>query len=470
MITVDFENRTEGLCKSLCSKIRTMILSGELKKGEKLPSKRALSEHLGVSIITVQNAYQNLISEGFVYSIERSGFFVSDSIPFYSKTPSKNQVEKAVHRFEKETDLFADFSSSSANAQKFPFSLWARLMRKVLSTNDEKLLRRTNAKGIAPLRAAIAHYLFDFRNLCVSSEQIVIGAGSESLISMLVSLLGREKLYVVENPGYKKIARLFEANGASVKPVAIDDAGLCVEKLYDSNALVAHVSPEHHFPTGIKMPLRRRRELLTWANEHHGFIIEDEFDSEFRFSGKPLPTLKAEDTEGRVIYINTFSKTISPAFRVGYMVLPPELLLEFERKLGFYSCQVPSFEQFTLFEFIAGGHFARHISRMKNRYRSVRNALVRAILESDLKDIAKIREKESGLHFLLSLPKKCDCREIRRRLFENAHIQIPLLSDFFFDDGTFLEKDDFVMNYSSIFPERIPEIVRRISAEVKNHV
>ncbi|MCR5606599.1 MAG: PLP-dependent aminotransferase family protein, partial [Treponema sp.] len=380
MITIDFSSSNISLCDSIYTQIKQQILIGKLKASEKLPSKRAFADHLGVSVITVQNAYDLLIGEGFIYSIEKKGYFVTDvaskkilTIKETSSVSNKTLTET----IEKTVSYYADFESNATSSEKFPFNLWVRTMRQVLNSGDEKLLCRVGVKGVLELREAISKYLMEYRNMQVSPCQIVIGAGTESLYSMIVQLLGREKKYAVENPGYHKVADIVELNGASCIPVNIDKSGMSIKALSESDCEVAHVSPFHHFPTGIVMPIKRRLELLAWAEKSSSrYIIEDDYDSEFRFNGKPVPPLQSFDSSSRVIYINTFSKTLSPSFRISYMVLPKNLVKDFDEKLGFYSCPVSSFEQYTLAHFINSGDFGKHITRMRNYYRSVRNELV----------------------------------------------------------------------------------------------
>ena len=282
------------------------------------------------------------------------------------------------------------------------------------------------------------------------------------LYSFVVYLLGNEKVYAVENPGYKKIAQIFEMNGARTEHIPIDKNGINIEALKKINASVVHVTPSHHFPTGIVMPIRRRQEILTWAqNAENRYIIEDDYDSEFRFSGKPLPTLQSADKNGKVIYINTFSKTLAPSFRISYMVLPQKLIPEFEQKIGFYSCPVSSFEQFTLAKFIYDGSYGKHIIRMKNFYRNLRNSLISAIETSRFAKFCKIQEQEAGLHFLLTIESNFSPDELVHRLSEQK-INMPLLNDFYYNKIVSSQTNTFVVNYSGIKKSRIPEIVNRM--------
>lgn len=487
MITVNFDERGDrGLCEYLYSSIKNQILQGILRADEKLPSKRSLASHLGISVITVQNAYGQLISEGYIYSIEKKGFFVTDILlgksdsvfgetgngNLWGQGMSVNSVSEADLVDDSKTlapvnsigesDFFTDFRSNSTSYEKFPFSLWAHTMRKVLNSGDEKLLQRVGVKGIYELRRSIADYLREFRNMNVKPEQLVIGAGTESLYSMVVQLLGQGKVYAVENPGYHKVAGVFRMNGAGTKPVMIDSQGINPAGLEKIKADVVHVSPAHHFPTGIVMPVRRRQELLAWADgAPDRFIIEDDYDSEFRFNGKPLPTLQSADMGGRVIYINSFSKTLAPSFRMSYMVLPENLLPDFDEKFGFYSCPVSAFEQYTLSEFIRDGFYGKHIIRMKNFYRNLRNELIRAMENSRISGKMIIKEEEAGLHFLLSV-KSDESSDVIKNKLQKKNINLPLLRDFYYGTPPDDIENIFVINYSGIRKERIAETVKRI--------
>ena len=240
----------------------------------------------------------------------------------------------------------------------------------------------------------------------------------------------------------------------------IDSFGINIEKLNKSGANIAQVSPSHHFPTGIVMPIKRRQELLSWAGERKNrFIIEDDYDSEFRFSGKILATMQSQDFASKVIYMNTFSKTLSPSFRISYMILPERLSVEFEKKLGSYSCQVSSFEQFTLAKFIEEGHYEKHLNKMKNYYRGIRNDFINAIKKSKLSLISEIQEENSGLHFILNVRTKYSGENLKKRLLEKK-INIALLSDYFHSDLNDSDKKTaFVVNYSALKKQCIEKAV-----------
>ena len=350
-------------------------------------------------------------------------------------------------------------------------------MRKVLNTPHENLLKSQPLHGTLELREAICKHLKSFKNIEAVPEQIVVGAGTEMLYSFIVHLLGNEKIYAVENPGYKKIAQIFEMNGANIKHIPIDKNGLNIEALKETNASVVHVTPSHHFPTGIVMPVKRRMELLFWAQEkNERYIIEDDYDSEFRFTGKPILPLLCASKNENVIYINSFSKTLSPSFRICYMVLPKKLSEKFNSKFNFCSCTVNSFEQYALADFIKEEHYSKHIIRMKNYYRNLRNELIFKIENSELKNFIKIHEENSGLHFLLSINSKFSGKTLETRLKKNG-IKISALKDFFYEleefsifseeNKNFRIDKTFVVNYSGIEKQKIPKTVELILESIK---
>lgn len=492
MITCDFQKIAgKGLCDTLVENIKKQIINQSLKANEKLPSKRALAEHLGVSVITVANAYGQLISEGYLYSEEKKGFYVSDigisrldsnqkqrSHEIESGVEVEPFVEDCILKLETQNINHEniDFRSNSTSYEKFPFSIWSKISRSVLNSPHENLLKAIPSVGVFELRKEISDYLRKFRNMNVSPSQIFIGAGTEYLYSQVVYLLGRNCLFGVENPGYNKTSKVIEINGAKCVPIPIDSQGIITSFLETTKVTVVHVSPSHHFPTGAVMPIGRRNKLLGWLTENNTerFIIEDDYDSEFRFSGKPLPTLQSSDSSGRVIYINTFTKTLSPSFRISYMVLPISLVSLFYEKLGFSSCTVSSFEQYTLAAFMNQAYYEKHIIRMKNYYRNLRNSLIYAIEASPLSKITSIREEDSGLHFLLLVKTSLSGNELRKQ-FEKYNIHVSLLSDFFYETvdsnnlytsthkGELIKPDKtLVINYSGINKNAIPYAIKAL--------
>lgn len=446
-----------SLYEQLYRCIKADILSGTLAAGEKLPSKRALAAHLEVSVITVKTAYEQLMAEGYLTGVEKKGYFVSAVQP-----PLSAPLAVAAGEEVEERRWFLDLVTNSIAAEDFPFTVWARLMRRTILERGNGLLLPTPPQGALALRQAIAEHLRQFRGMEVGAEQIVVGAGTEVLYTLLVQLLGRQRRYGVEDPGYGKIARVYRSSGAIVCPIPLDGAGLSVEALAQSGADVVHLSPSHHYPTGIVMPIARRQQLLHWAHQGEGrYILEDDYDSEFRFVGRPIPTLFSIDGGQHVVYLNTFSKTIAPSIRVSFMVLPRELLGRFREKLGFYACTVSSFEQYTLAEFIAGGYYEKHLNRMRKRYHQKRDAVIAAVRGGALANRAHITEQDAGLHFLLRL----DCSiedETLRREAERRGIRLAMLSDYYSDKAA-APPHVLVVNYTGIDLEKWPSALERLA-------
>ena len=443
------------LYEALYRCIRSDILSGKLAAGEKLPSKRALAAHLEVSKVTVEGAYAQLLAEGYLRSEEKVGYFVEAA----AHPPAPAPIQAAVRE---EGPKWALDMAANAPATGFPFSVWMRLQRQVMLDYGDKLLTHLPAQGYPELRSAIADHLLQFRGMVVDPENILIGAGTDFLYNLLIQLLGRDKRYAVEDPGYHKIRQIYAAGGVDCVSARIDGQGVIPESLGDAQVL--HCSPSHHFPTGIVTPAARRRELLRWAAEKpERYNIEDDYDSEFRFHAHPVPALQTMDRAGRVIYMNTFSKTLAPSIRISYMILPPALMADFRQKLGFYSCTVPSFEQYTLARFLSGGWFEKHINRMRKFYRTRRNRVIEILESSPYAGQVQILEQDAGLHFLLRIDTPRSDRELKE-LCARAGVRARCLGDYYDGQVPPWAEKCLVVNYSGLDEARLPAALERIHA------
>lgn len=471
MLTVSLDNRLETpLYEQLYRYIRGEIETGRLAAGEKLPSKRALCAHLKISQNTVETAYEQLTAEGYLLARPRSGYYVQRmEAPLRPATPfspsAVSSVQEEAPSAETASPPLYDFRTNAVDTDHFPFSVWARLTREILCEDSRGLLRAVHPQGDPALRAEIARYLRDYRGILASPEQIVVGAGSEYLLGLAIQLLGRNRRYAVENPGYPKTRRIFEGGGAEVVPIRLDEDGLRVDGLRRSGADIVHVTPSHHFPLGTVMPVRRRMELLRWAEETEGrFILEDDYDSEFRFAGRPIPALQGLDRNGRVVYFNTFAKTLAPSLRIGYMVLPEPLLALYQRDFLFYSSTVPSFEQHVLRRFLQDGYFERHLSRMRNRYKAKRDRLLEALARHDPGNAVRIRGAETGLHLLLQLEGRDE--PALTAAAEQAGVQVYGLSGYYAPDGAPPPGGlgGVVLGYAGFPPEQIEEAVALLAA------
>lgn len=458
MLTYTFSMADEDpLYLQLYKYLKGDILSGILPTGGKLPSKRSFAKNLGISTITVENAYAQLIAEGFVCSLPKRGFFVADIGNGISGQREKNG-RKSAEGQRAERHYLADFTSNQTCKEQFPFSIWAKLMRAVLKEDAEALMRNAPCAGILPLRESIAAHLREFRGMEVEPGQIVVGAGTEYLYGLLLQLLGMEKCYGVEDPGYHKIYKIYKSHLVACRYVAMDGAGVSIPALEEAKVDVVHISPSHHFPTGIVMPVSRRYELLGWAAKEAGrYIIEDDYDSEFRLTGKPVPSLQSIDVQEKVIYMNTFTKTLASTVRISYMVLPEHLAERFLEKLSFYSCTVSNFEQYVLARFIGEGYFEKHINRMRNHYREKRDCLLKQIEGSEIAGCCSILEEDAGLHFLLKIDTDLSDSEICDAL-EREGVRISSVAQYYASGGEDREHV-FVMNYSSLEAENIQKVM-----------
>lgn len=540
MLTYDLRSRgTSSLYEFLYQSIREDIARGRIPCGTKLPSKRNLAQHLDIGVATVTAAYDQLITEGFVRTEQRRGYFVEDVSEFRCKpvtpqvkdsssedgtsvgaecgaqdaaagvfaahgaqdarfddasagpnsrhretarssadTASDAPAAETPHAIERARDpeYFVDLKANRTSVSLFPATVWGRYMREALSLPSDNLLRSIPFNGLPELRRAIASYLRRTRGMDVSPDCIIIGAGSEYLYGRLLQMLGPTTTFAMENPGYRKFAAISKAFGNPWRPVPIDESGLLVDELEESGADVVHVSPANHFPTGIVMPIKRRLELFEWANRaRKRYIIEDDYDSEFRYSGCLIMPLFADDASDKVIYLNAFSKTMVPSLRISYMVLPPKLLACYVDTMSFYSCTVSSFEQYALARFIDEGHLERHINRTRNFYRRQREAVLREIAQSPLAEISHVEERNAGTHFLLYVRTRLTHDQVRQRGAEQG-LNISLFNDYLLRDGDGLSERTtkrfeqysngetaLVLNYAGIEPERLSETVRRLA-------
>lgn len=453
MLTYNFTDiGSDPLYEYLYKCIKKDILSGKIKAGEKLPSKRSFAKNLGISVVTVEGAYEMLMAEGYIYSVPKKGFYVTD----FSHTSQEVQTVDSdrVILSGGDSAFLADFASSQTDLNIFPFSIWAKTMREVMAENQRELMVNPPCGGIMQLREAISKYLSEFRGMSVRPEQIIVGAGTEYLYSLLIQILGRHNVYGIENPGYHKSAKIYKQLEVPYVYIDIDNEGVPVSALEEKKVNVIHTSPAHHFPTGLVMPISRRYELLGWAaREEDRYIIEDEYDSELRLAGKPLPTLRSIDVSGKVIYMNTFTKTLCSTVRISYMVLPENLAERFYKNLSFYSCTVSNFEQYTLARFMENGSFEKHINRLRNYYQRKRDRLLDIFCSHPLYEHVKIYEHEAGVHFLMEV--KTD--KTQEDVIKDAKargVRLCPISDYYCE-GSQKPENLYVMNYSSIAEENM---------------
>ncbi len=363
---IDPQNQKSAYLQ-LYEHLRQDITDGVFPYGTKLPSKRLLAEESGVSVITIEHAYAILADEGYIEARPRSGYFaIYRAGDFLSG--NEDRLTSQRHR-EWTSGHLAPKSPAPHAKTDFPFSVLARTMRKVLTDYGQDILSPSPNRGCGELRGAIASYLARSHGITVRPEQIIIGSGAEYLYTLIAQLLGKDHIFALEDPSYTKIRKVYEAGGVCCDPLSLGPDGILTSELERTQATILHVTPFNSYPTGITASASKRREYLLWAQRRDGYIIEDNYDSELTVSMKKEDPLFSHSDADCVLYLNTFSKTIAPSIRVGYMLLPESLLDRFEETLGFYSCTVPLFEQYVLAELIDSGDFERHINRVRRARR-----------------------------------------------------------------------------------------------------
>lgn len=352
------ENNKAPAYLQLYMQVRDDIIKEIYPYNSKLPSKRVIAADVGVSTVTVEHAYALLCDEGYTESRERSGYFVifrtDDGF-----VPAPNKKEPNLTRTEHHADTNTEF----------PISVLAKTMRKVITDMDAEILERSPNLGCLNLRDAIRNYLARSKGILANTDQIVIGSGSEHLYTLLVELLGRDRIYAIETPSYKKIEQVYTASDVKLQKLPLSNDGIQSQALRQCTADVLHITPYRSYPSGVTATASKRHEYLRWAEKGDRYIVEDDFESEFSISKKPVETLFSHAPQDNVIYMNTFSKTISPSFRIGYMVLPRALAEQYKEKLGFMSCTVPTYIQHVMAELLTNGDFERHINRVRRKKR-----------------------------------------------------------------------------------------------------
>lgn len=395
MLTFSLDNKSdEPMYHQIYSYVKEEILSGRLSCGEKLPSARELAGYLSVSRNPVDTAYEQLVAEGYVYALPKRGYFVN-------RITHTQQIHPAEHREEGEEkgqeNYRYDFDPDAVDVESFPYSVWQFIGRKALK--DHSLFLAGDYRGDWELRRAVADYLYGSRGVLCQAANVVIGAGIGYLLQLLSVLFRHKKRIAFEEPGYVRAKKILASHGFEVCHIDVEGGGIGIEGLEASGAELCYVTPSHQFPLGTVMSIAKRQQLLQWAKEEEDrYIIEDDHDSEYRYKGRPIPALQSIDAEGKVIYIGTFSKAIAPALRMGYMVLPDQLLERFQECCGDYNCPVSRLDQAMMAEFIHGGYFEKHLNRMRKRYKEKHDTVL-AVFRS-YQDRIEVTGDYAGLYVI----------------------------------------------------------------------
>jgi len=418
------------------------IEENRLNQGEKLPSIRGLAKSLSISKITVEKAYQQLVSEGYIENCDRSRYTVNKLEGFICKiTPPLIESPHEDRTIIQKNKVLYDFSSGEMDIEGFDFSLWKRYISKAF-LHKERLVSYGNIKGEEELRAEIAKYIQKSRGVYTHKSQIIIGAGVQNLLSILCSVLKPENNSIAfEEPGFKNGRRIFADHNFSIRPIKMKKDGIDMEELVDSGESLVYVSPSHQFPTGYIMPIGRRNQLLNWATTKNGTIIEDDYDSEFRYYGRPIPALKGLDTRENVVYLGSFSKIIPPSIRISYMVLPDKFLKIYQKKSSLYNQAASTIEQLALAQFMSDGHLERQIRKLRKLYYEKSRLFFDAI-KNILGGNVEVNENESGLHTILTIKSTLQARELVERALKYGCRVAPV--------------EDY---YWEVAPEKLPQII-----------
>lgn len=458
--------KKEPLYLQLYEYLRKEIQKGNIPPHSKLPSQRNLANHLSLSRNTINTAYQQLVTEGYVRNEERKGLFVeeikNEMLLTEPYSPGiRETTNNELNAYEgKSIKIKYDFKYGDIDLTHFPFKLWRQLTLKSLAYEQDHLLLYGHPQGELELRKYIARYLYQSRGVECSENQIIIGAGTQYLLSMLCKIVGRELVYGIEEPGYNRVRFIFKEYGQVVKPIPLDQNGINVTHLKDSKVKVVYVTPSHQFPLGMVMPISRRIELIKWAKETGGYVIEDDYDSEFRYEGKPIPSLQSLDSNGKVIYMGTFAKSLIPSLRLSYMVLPSKLLIEYNKHFIGYAQTVSRLHQHTLKLFIETGQWSRHLNKVRNVYKKKHNALLTAI-RAHMDGKVKVMGSGAGLHVLLEPKNNMTERELIDKAKEQGVLVYPVST--FYDHPSHQEYPQILLGFAGLDENGINEGVQLLS-------
>ena len=458
---------TTPMYEQIYEYIKKEIVSGTLERDTKLPSSRTFAEQLAISRSTINSAYEQLLSEGYIYSKEKSGFFVSD---IKSMGTLSQKTYKDTSRFQQEFKEAQNtipvkhkkhytFSPFAIDTESFPYSTWRKLMNNAITDMNADALSLGDARGDLAFRKAIAGYLSQARGVHCSPEQIIVGAGTDYLLMLLCGLFRKGQIIAMENPTYIRAYHVFHGLERRVVPVPVTETGMDISYLKETDASIAYVTPSHQYPLGAIMPVNKRHELLSWAEAAPDrYIIEDDHDSEYRYKGIPIPSLQSMDSYGKVIYLGTFSRAIAPAIRVSYMVLPVELMTEFQTNFTHYSSTVSRVDQKVLTNFINGGYLERHLNKMRKNYHQKHDSMLKSL--RCFKHDISVSGENAGLHLVITFKNGMTEDEIRQRT-EDAGIYLYSLKEHEITSST-IKEPTYLFGFAGLSEKEIAETISKL--------
>lgn len=462
MIPLDTKSLTP-LYQQIEEYLKQEIQEGRIVAGMRLPSSRALSANLLVSRSTIETAYDQLVAEGYIEPVAYKGYYVCEIEGIYfqkAEYTKQNNPEKTEIKQRRKLQKYRyDFALNGIAPESFPTHTWKQLAKQVLSDSTEEIFAQGNPYGEDSFREAIAEYLYHARGVKCEKSQILVGAGNDYLLMVLATLFECNKKVAMENPTYLSAWYDLKHTGCSMCTVKSDEMGICIEELEKTGADVVYVMPSHQFPMGTVMPLKRRMELLRWADENQTYIIEDDYDSEFRYKGKPIPALQGFDKNERVIYIGTFSKSIAPSIRISYMALPKKLMRYYQSRYPF-AVTISKADQKIVELFLRNGHYERHLNRMRRLYKSKHDWILRWVKE-EMSEICSCFGEHAGIHLLLRFHNGISEDEAVERA-KSAGIRVYGLSEFFVQEKKETEAV-VLIGYATLTEEEIKEALQILS-------
>lgn len=467
MLTIPIETHSSiPIYEQIYDYIKKEIKDKNLPIHSKLPSTRNLSRHLGISRNTVDMAYAQLVSEGYIEAVAKSGYYITEVTGLTNLTRQKPYQSKQIKNF---TKYQYDFSPFAIDIKSFPYNVWRKLQKDCMNDSNNDLFLLGDNQGDIPLREAIATYLHSSRGVNCSYEQILVGAGADYLLLLLTQILkltSTDLSIAMENPSYKRAYDIFTGMDIPVIPVELDQSGLTLETLYTNSPDIVYVTPSHQYPLGVVMPVKRRLELLKWASlKAERYIIEDDHDSEFRYKGKPIPALQGMDTLDKVIYLGTFSRSIAPAIRVGYMVLPKDLLHLYHSSVSYYSSTVSRVDQYILTRFISDGYFERHLNRIRTLYKNKHDIVMQAL--KIFKDKITIEGENAGLHLVVRFTTIAS-EETILQLSKNCGIKLYGLSRHYIIKNQSNESPAILLGYANLSEDGIIKGIELLYENLKD--
>ncbi len=439
--------------------IKQDILHGTLLKNTKLPSSRTLADQLNISRSTVNSAYEQLLSEGYIYSEEKKGYYISDinQLQHFTNTEHLLQEDETFSMIAKKTKNYT-FSPFAIDMENFPYSIWRKLTNNVISYLNSDSLSLGDNRGDASFRQAIWEYLTGSREINCSPEQIIVGAGTDYLLMLLCGLFPSSYKIAMENPSYTRAYHVFCGLNRTVLPISVTNSGMDISALMKTDASIAYVTPSHQYPLGVIMPVTKRHELLKWAEQGDRYIIEDDHDSEFRYKGLPIPSLQSIDRKEKVIYMGTFSRAIAPAIRVSYMVLPPTLMYLYKKQFSHYSSTVSRVDQKILTDFIKEGHLERHLNKMRKIYHQKHDSMLKAF--RCFGDMISITGEYAGLHLVITFHNGLSEEEICARS-ESVNLHLYSIKEHEISPIPYT-KPTFLFGFAGLSEKEIAETIPKL--------